>query len=124
MRRRIDRDLIDGDRAEHGRIDAERLQLRLRLDAEKFAADFVMRPVAAFDQHDVAAGGCQAAGGGGARRATANDDGFHAFHFRRPMAKRNINQRRSTAFDGMPACAIASSHSWRVNERATDIRPS
>jgi len=40
------------------------------------------------------------------------------------MAKRNRNQRNRTASRAMPASPIRASHSVRVSERATEMRPS
>ena len=120
----MDRHAIDRDRAKRCSIDSERAQLRLRLDAEEFTADFVMRPIGAFDQHHVAAGRRQSAGRRRAGRPAADDDGLDLRHFRRPMLRRNMNQESSAAFAGMSACASAWRHSPRVSERATDMRPS
>ena len=72
-------------------------QLRLRFDTEEFAADLMMRTIGCVRSASRRGRRGQSAGRCRARRAAADDYRFDSRHLSRPMAKRNMNQRRSTA---------------------------
>ena len=126
-RRRMDGHALDADGTQRLQVDPEAMQLRLRLNAEKFSANFVMRPDKTLQHHRFVSCRRQVASDGRAGRTAADNSRFDLLdplHRSRPMAKRNRNQCNCTASRAIAASAKRANHSSRVSERATEIRPS
>jgi len=68
-------DVVDGDGAECGEVEAEVIEAGDGFGGEEVAADFVVRGEGAFEEGDAAAGAGELDGSGGACGATADDDG-------------------------------------------------